>query len=101
MKICKTCQLWSMEKKGFCHYENRGVGQFWTCEHWLAGAPGRGIDKLKSTIPARPAPSGLPNNKGWLIIEKKHSLGIIFFYQFITLKTLRKQLQQISCMSGK
>ena len=45
MKICKTCQFWSMEKKGFCHYENRGVGQFWTCEHWLAGAPGQGIDK--------------------------------------------------------
>ena len=47
MKICKTCQFWSMEKKGFCHYENRGVGQFWTCEHWLAGAPGRGIDKTE------------------------------------------------------
>jgi hypothetical protein len=47
MKICKTCRYWSMEKKGFCHYENRGVGQFWGCEHWLAAAPGQGIDETK------------------------------------------------------
>ena len=44
MKICKTCRYWSMEKKGFCHYENRGVGQFWHCDQWLA--PGQGVEKI-------------------------------------------------------
>ena len=50
MKICKTCQHWSMEKKGFCHYENRGVGQFWHCEHWLAESPGEGMEKPPAEI---------------------------------------------------
>ena len=36
VKICKTCRFWSMDKKGFCDYDQRGVGQFWYCEHWLA-----------------------------------------------------------------
>lgn len=36
VKICKTCRFWSMDKKGFCEYDQRGVGQFWYCEHWLA-----------------------------------------------------------------
>jgi hypothetical protein len=45
VKICKNCRFWSMEKKGFCHYDNRGVGQFWCCEHWQAGAPGVEAEK--------------------------------------------------------
>lgn len=50
MKICKTCRYWSMEKKGFCHYENQGVGQFWHCEHWLAKSPGEGVEKTPAEI---------------------------------------------------
>jgi hypothetical protein len=37
VKICKTCRFWSLEKKGFCQRDHRGVGQFWHCEYWLAG----------------------------------------------------------------
>jgi hypothetical protein len=47
MKICKTCRFWSLEKKGFCHYENQGVGQFWSCEHWQAIDPGQGTGQAK------------------------------------------------------
>jgi hypothetical protein len=39
-----------MEKKGFCHYENQGVGQFWHCEHWLAESPGEGVEKTPAEI---------------------------------------------------
>jgi hypothetical protein len=51
VKICKSCRYWSTEKKGFCHYENQGVGQFWHCEHWLAS--GYEIEKIKPEISCR------------------------------------------------
>jgi hypothetical protein len=51
VKICKTCRYWSMEKKGFCHHDNQGVGQFWHCEHWLA--PGPEVEKIKAEIPCQ------------------------------------------------
>lgn len=41
LKICQTCRFWSMDKKGFCDYDHRGVGRFWYCEHWQAAAPGQ------------------------------------------------------------
>jgi hypothetical protein len=53
LKICKTCRFWSMDKKGFCQYENRGVGQFWCCEHWLAGASGISAEKTESELACR------------------------------------------------
>jgi hypothetical protein len=48
VKICKTCHFWSLEKKGFCHLDERGVGQFWSCEYWQAGAPDKKVEKTEA-----------------------------------------------------
>lgn len=53
LKICKTCQFWSTEKKGFCHYDNLGVGQFWSCGFWSPVATKPGAEKIKSETPAK------------------------------------------------
>jgi hypothetical protein len=50
LKTCKTCQFWSLEKKGFCQRDNQGVGQFWSCEHWQVEAPGNRTEKAKKDL---------------------------------------------------
>jgi len=36
LKVCSTCQYWSVQHKGFCHRLEQGVGKFWMCADWSA-----------------------------------------------------------------
>ncbi len=38
LKVCQTCRHWIYKYKGLCERLNQGVGKFWHCEDWTAGA---------------------------------------------------------------